>query len=533
MRNNLDELMSVAGLWAKKIAITQAVYLVIFLVALLVFRLDLLQTIRLIKILALFEMALMGGHALQQLHKDRIPVHAGFFPLNNIATGACVGVFVALLISFLLDLLVDPSPLAGWLGDNLKKALENILSTTPIYFFLFFNVASYFLLGDNKEANLRKNRLMYMIACVNLPCVYAATVLFVVVFSTQQAAGDAFVSGALAVLLIVSNAVHRALEALEAQYEISRLDSIEVPKITSYSLRWGVVGICALVVTIWLRTLGVGLDFKSPALWVAGLLLLLLLAVASTGRMLPRLTDFCHSLAQLLATILVLLPLTYLVASTGFPLIDDGLARFDAMVSFDWDGAAGWVASYPLLDLLSRWAYYSIGVQLIAALWIGSSKLDRNDELLWLFIGSLLITSLIFVFTPAAGKIGHLGRGYLDLLTQIRKGEWSVMHYELTDGIITFPSFHTTMAIIVTYAVRHSRWALLVFGLLNLCMIASIPTVGGHYLTDLFGGLIVALASILIFRWLRGPRATVRVQEADANATSKASMSEPLRSTSE
>jgi membrane-associated phospholipid phosphatase len=62
---------------------------------------------------------------------------------------------------------------------------------------------------------------------------------------------------------------------------------------------------------------------------------------------------------------------------------------------------------------------------------------------------------------------------------------------------VAFPSFHTAFAIICVYTVRHSLPALFGVGALNVLMLLSIPTFGGHYLTDMIGGGVVAFASIL------------------------------------
>ena len=114
---------------------------------------------------------------------------------------------------------------------------------------------------------------------------------------------------------------------------------------------------------------------------------------------------------------------------------------------------------------------------------------DRNGEAIWLFIVSLLGVTAVSVFVPAIGKVGDLGTGYVDIITEIRSGHWSSFTYDRSDGIITFPSFHTVLAIILTYVVRHHWWALVFVAPLNALLILSTPTVGGHYLVDLLGEL--------------------------------------------
>ena len=127
---------------------------------------------------------------------------------------------------------------------------------------------------------------------------------------------------------------------------------------------------------------------------------------------------------------------------------------------------------------------------------------DRNGEFFWPFGIGLILTCAVFVFTPALGKVGHVG-GYIDTLTTIRSGLWTVLDYSRAEGIVTFPSFHATLAVLFVYAVRRHRLVLVVFVPLNVLLIAATPTVGGHFLVDLPAGVIVAVASIAVTRALR------------------------------
>jgi len=284
--------------------------------------------------------------------------------------------------------------------------------------------------------------------------------------------------------------------------------------LTDYSVRWALIGVCALAAMTWLIALRVSVNFGAvlPKLEFLCIPLVLSAVYASVGNKTPRLiypiavaTDYFLSLFQLLVAMTALLPLTYLAATTGFPLVDGSLVRLDAMVGFDWNSAAHWVGERPMIDWIFVRAYSSIPYQAAVIFLIGSFKLDRNSEVLWLFMIGVLITCAIFTFTPAEGKIGHVGTGYVDLLREIRTGRWSTMEYNQSEGIVTFPSFHTTLAIILTYVVRHYRWALAVFAPLNGLMLLAIPTVGGHYLVDLFGGAAVAGLTIFLVPFIRRP----------------------------
>jgi hypothetical protein len=220
-------------------------------------------------------------------------------------------------------------------------------------------------------------------------------------------------------------------------------------------------------------------------------------------------TDLVLSVAQLYMVALVLVPVTYIAAAiaAGFPLIDDTLARLDIVLfGFDWDAAARWVAARPAFEWALSIAYSSLPVQAMMLLVIGSLLRpgERNSEFIWIVIFSLSITISISIFTPALGKVGQVGTGYLEILEEIRSGTWRVFTYERAEGIVTFPSFHTTLAVVFTYiAARLHRCALAVFAPFNALMLVSIPPIGGHYVIDLCGGTAVAVFSIFMVRLVR------------------------------
>jgi membrane-associated phospholipid phosphatase len=217
-------------------------------------------------------------------------------------------------------------------------------------------------------------------------------------------------------------------------------------------------------------------------------------------------TDLLLSILQLIVALKALTPLTYLAAASGYPLVDSALTRLDAILfGFDWQAEADWVANHPMLDWLLRRAYFSVYYQGALVFLIGSVTRpgDRNGEIIWQFCISLLLTCAIFVFTPALGHVAHIGTGWMKTLMMIRNGEWADFDFSHVEGIISFPSFHTTLAILLVYAVRHHRWALAVLVPLNMLLIVATLSVGGHYLVDLLAGAAVAFISIVATRLIR------------------------------
>jgi membrane-associated phospholipid phosphatase len=93
--------------------------------------------------------------------------------------------------------------------------------------------------------------------------------------------------------------------------------------------------------------------------------------------------------------------------------------------------------------------------------------------------------------------------GYLrDVLALRANGPW---HFEMSaiEGIITMPSYHTVMALLIAYAFRHTGLVGYGIATLNVAMLLSIPSIGGHYLVDVLAGAALAFAAIAFQRSVR------------------------------
>jgi membrane-associated phospholipid phosphatase len=201
--------------------------------------------------------------------------------------------------------------------------------------------------------------------------------------------------------------------------------------------------------------------------------------------------------------------LTYLGATGAFPLQDNTLANLDHFLGFDWLACRNFVVNYPHLHLVLAWAYKSLLWQILFTV-IFLSALGRSErcaELLLLAAFALLITVPIAAFWPALGPFATFGgdqglTAYLPHLLALRAG--APWHFSPPlQGIITMPSYHTVLAILLTYAYRGTGpgggmgpvgWAVAV---LNGVMLVAIAPIGGHYFVDMIGGGAIALLCIL------------------------------------
>jgi hypothetical protein len=286
------------------------------------------------------------------------------------------------------------------------------------------------------------------------------------------------------------------------------------PLLNDYRARWVFIAIAGLVSAVGLWELNVPIVWKS--LWLAiecDILLILLAATYSiVGAKTPGMawsaavvSDLFLSIVQFIVALKAFVPLTYLAATFGYPLVDSALTKLDAAFGFEWNVEANWVANHPALDWLLQRAYYSVYYQGALVFLVGSitGPGDRNGEIIWQFCISLVLTCAIFVFTPALGHVAHIGTDWMKTLMMIRNGGWAEIDFSHVEGIISFPSFHTTLAILLVYAVRHHRWLLAVLIPLNMLLIVATLSVGGHYLVDLPAGAAVAFISIAATRLLR------------------------------
>lgn len=227
----------------------------------------------------------------------------------------------------------------------------------------------------------------------------------------------------------------------------------------------------------------------------------------------------CWSLFTYFAFLPAGILFSYLMASLGLPLIDRHLAAFDAWLGFDWLATIEALAKLPSwVGAYSGKLYNSSFVAMIlVALYLTlRGQTRRLDEFVTLFILTGTATAAIAGLLPAAGAYAHFappfelfdrlkpgaGYTYLEHFYAIRDG--SMRQLPLTDsqGIVTFPSFHTAVSLILIYVMRRTGPWFLPVVIWNLGIIATTPFDGAHYIADVLGGALVTAGAIAFVRWL-------------------------------
>lgn len=206
------------------------------------------------------------------------------------------------------------------------------------------------------------------------------------------------------------------------------------------------------------------------------------------------------------------------------PTIDHRLAEVDAWMKVSTPAIVEWLAGSPLaIDVLTL-AYLSSFPLLFATIIVlgGTGRLARCWELCFAFSGSITVCAVVSAAYPAVGAFVHYGvsSGLADALPAgagvyhlaafhaYREGAATIDFAHL-QGVVTFPSFHTALALMTAWAWRDVKWAAWPCAGWNMVVLISTIPVGGHYAIDLLGGAVVWCAFTLL-ACLDRTRAAVR-----------------------
>ena len=239
-------------------------------------------------------------------------------------------------------------------------------------------------------------------------------------------------------------------------------------------------------------------------------------------RGLDRLTVAIETIAAGLLLTIPTLVISYAVMRTGLPMADASLSKMDAALGFDWTSFVRWVDGHPRLSHLLGSAYISFAFQLLGIpflLGIAGYPARAYHFITGYFIlcaGSCLIAA----WFPAVGAYAyysvpkdaltsinaHFGYFFLDSFNAVRNDPNFTLSLDNASGIITFPSIHAGVAMLCVWATWPVPFLRYLFLVLNAAMCVSAVTHGSHYLVDVFAGIAVAWAVIVLLALFFRPR---------------------------
>lgn len=228
------------------------------------------------------------------------------------------------------------------------------------------------------------------------------------------------------------------------------------------------------------------------------------------------------SLALCIAALMVMLEAQYAVALWHRPFVDSVLASVDRGMGFDWVGYSRWLDRWPLLLMAVRSAYgvsfYLLFIFMIADALYRPARVCRVAVLVSVCGAA---TILMFGLWPALGPA----------FTEHAGGPWTQFTYDISipafagvkaggsEGLVFFPSFHSSAAALILYTVhgwgaRSLAWriAQAEAWLVAAGTFMAICPVGGHYLTDEIAGVLVVVAAHGLL--VRVPRPVLKARMA-------------------
>ena len=196
--------------------------------------------------------------------------------------------------------------------------------------------------------------------------------------------------------------------------------------------------------------------------------------------------------------------LSYLCLASSGDLIDTRLMAMDHALGFDWITGYRWVDAHALLKSVLGFAYGSLFYQgLYFGVLLGlMGKRKELREMFWLVLLSGLMACAGAHFLPAFGpsKLYGIGSpdGFMPTMVKLVEGHDLTFAMSKMTGVVSFPSFHTAMALAYVWAFHRVGAIGWIFAAFNLVVLASVPWFGGHYLVDMIAGALTMLTALAL-----------------------------------
>jgi membrane-associated phospholipid phosphatase len=195
------------------------------------------------------------------------------------------------------------------------------------------------------------------------------------------------------------------------------------------------------------------------------------------------------------------------------PRIDPILQSIDYFIGFHWLDIARTFAQWPMVCEALKYVYQSSIFQIMGVvLLLGYFRKDRSlvNMFFTCIIGVTITISFWFVF-PSSGPssfvlqdvlpeefpfvVNHV---YGERMNDLFAHGMDLISPKQTLGLVSFPSFHTVMALMCVWYSRPLKWVFPVLLVFNIFMIPAVIIHGAHYLVDIIGGVITfTLAAFL------------------------------------
>ena len=278
----------------------------------------------------------------------------------------------------------------------------------------------------------------------------------------------------------------------------------------SWLLLTGMAGACLLAS----HRLGFSVDYPRALLPTLGLLILLGTTIAGRFRHSPRLEAGGTAFLQMTLFTILGVVLAYALAARAGPLWDARLAAADRWLGFDWPAIYRAADTAPAAVWIGALAYHSLVLQMIVCI-VALSGTGRADALRIAVAGAILSGALTIAISgaiPAMGNVFDPARytnlwpsiAWLErnLIAGLRDGRERTLDLSYLMGIVSFPSYHATLPVILAWAQRDVPVLRILAPAWALVTIIATPLFGGHYAVDVLAGLALGMFGIALAPYL-------------------------------
>jgi membrane-associated phospholipid phosphatase len=294
-------------------------------------------------------------------------------------------------------------------------------------------------------------------------------------------------------------------------------------------IEWAAILVVVVSDAILLAVTSFRLDASPELAILAVSIVLTVVFVYCRWRRIPRLAHLARTgLALVLFTNAAAILSYILTGILPLPRWDGALATADHALGLNWLDMYQWLTRHPAIEASAHAVYLSLGPEMLILLFALELLGHHNQARAFLrwFIVSAITTLGIGILIPAAGAVVyyHLPVApttvYVSQMADLRNGTLRIINLsESSEGLVVFPSFHTTLAVLCIFAARPLRILKIPLLALNLLIILSSPAEGAHYFIDIIAGIILAALTIslpgyiLIGNW-RGLKKNIRHSDA-------------------
>ncbi|MEL6744925.1 MAG: phosphatase PAP2 family protein [Pseudomonadota bacterium] len=204
----------------------------------------------------------------------------------------------------------------------------------------------------------------------------------------------------------------------------------------------------------------------------------------------------------------------YLLLPIERPVIDPMLMVADSWLGYSWPAAVQFGADHPWFNLTVKYAYMTTMPQITVLVVL----LGLTGRRVWLhrLLVSISVTSVFLIcfwaLFPSHGPSAFytlsqdliravqpiVGPHYGETLKTMMAEGPKVVRPSDVEGLIAFPSYHTTLAFICAWCAFGFRPLFPAFLVLNALILPGTLIHGGHHLVDLPAGFLLFLIGALI-----------------------------------